>query len=101
MRLDDETGEVEFDDHARADESAVPRRILAPLAACGTPRMDIVPAGAYGFYLAGDEVIVPLLSNRDRTANELSDKGHPEPMYWYLHDGWRPGLVSGVRPHGR
>ena len=34
----------------------VPRRILPPFSACGMPRMDIGPAGVYGFRLAGDEV---------------------------------------------
>jgi len=43
----------------------VPRRILPPISACGTPRMDIGPAEVYGFHLAGDEGSVPRLLSRN------------------------------------
>jgi hypothetical protein len=33
--------------------------------ACGMPRIDIGPAGDYGFHLAGDEVGVPRLLSRN------------------------------------
>jgi hypothetical protein len=109
MRLDDETtDEVTFPETSTNSmitlvplNLRVPRRILPPFSACGMSRMDIGPAGVYGIHLAGGEVIEPLLSNRDRTANERSAKGHPKPLYRYLHDGRRLGLVSWMRPHGR
>jgi hypothetical protein len=44
-----------------ADELGEPRRILP----CGMPRMDIGPAGVYGFQLTGDEVSVPRLFSRN------------------------------------
>ena|ERR1700730_15325848 len=109
MRLDDErmdevtSPEIGTNSMiALAVNLRVPRRILPPFSACGMPRMDIVPPGVYGFLLAGDEVSVRLLFVAIcSTANEFSDKGHPKPVYRYLHDGRRLGLVSWMRPHRR
>ena len=110
MRLDDERmDEVTFPETGTNSMIAlapvnlqVVRRKLPPFSDCGMPRMDIVPAGVYGIRLAGDEVKVPLLLVAIcSTANERSDKGHPKPVYRYLHDGRRLGLVSWMRPHGR
>ena len=73
MRLDDERmDEVTFPETGTNSIIAlapvnlqVLRRILPPFSACGMPRMDIVPAGVYGFRLAGDEVSVPRLFSRN------------------------------------